>query len=128
MNNKLNKVLEIVNSDMLMEMVQEVNMWDGTLEHLNYIDMDKFDEYLSHLSPTDLANRIYYGDFNPNDDYFSFNGYANLVSWTQWEYEAELTTYKYEIVERFIEVYERGNIETTYQEILNILDDDIEEE
>ena len=127
MMNKLSKVLEMVNSDMLMELVQEVNSWDGSLSHLEYISMDEFDEYTGHLSPTDLANRIYYGDFNPNDDYFNFNGYANLVSWSQWEYEAELTTFKYEIVDRFIELYEEGHIETTYQEILNILDDDIEE-
>ena len=126
--NKLNKVLEIVNSDILMELVQEVNNWDDSLSHFDYISMDEFDEYLGYLSPTDLANKIHYGDFNPNDDYFNFNGYANLVSWSQWEYEAELTTYKYEIVDRFIELYEEGHAETTYQEILDILDDNIEEE
>ena len=120
--NKLNKVLEIVNSDMLMEMVQEVNSWDSSLDWLEYIDMDLFDDYASNLSPTDLANRIHFGDFNPNDDYFNFNAYANLVSWSQWEYEAELTTYKYEIVDRFIELYEDGHVETTCQEILDILD------
>lgn len=127
MMNKLNKVLEIVNSDMLMELVQEVNSWDNSLEHLSYIDMELLDDYLIGLTPTEIANRIHYGDFNPNDDYFNFNGYANLVSWSQWEYEAELTTYKYEIVDRFIELYEDGHVETTYQEILDILDDDIEE-
>ena len=121
--NKLNKVLEIVNSDMLMELVQEVNSWDSSLDWLEYIDMDLFDDYVSNLSPTDLANRIHFGDFNPNDDYFNFNAYANLVSWSQWEYEAELTTYKYEIVDRFIELYEDGHVETTCQEILDILDE-----
>lgn len=126
--NKLNKVLEVVNSDMLKELVQEVNSWDNSLSHLDYIPMEDFDEYVSHLSPMELACEIHYGDFNPNDDYFNFNAYENLVSWSQWEYEAELTTYKYEIVDRFIELYEDGHVETTYQEILDILDDDIEEE
>ena len=126
--NKLNKVLEIVNSDMLMEMVQEVNSWDGSLEHLEYMDMENFDDYLDGFSPSEVANRIHYGEFNPNDEYFKFDAYANLVSCNEWEVEQELTTFNYEIVDRFIELYEEGHVETTYQEILDILDDDIEEE
>ena len=126
--NKLNKVLEIVDSDILMELVQEVNSWDGSLDYLECIDMELLDDYLIGLTPTEIANKIHYGDFNPNNDYFRFNGYANLVSLSQLEYEEELDSFEEEIVERFIELYEDGHIETTYQEILDILDDDIEEE
>ena len=43
-------------------------------------DMDEFDEIMSNSEPTDIANKIFYGDFNPNHNYFCFNGYANLVS------------------------------------------------
>ena len=126
--NKLNKVLEIVDSDILMELVQEVNSWDGSLDYLECIDMELLDDYLIGLTPTEIANKIHYGDFNPNNDYFRFNGYANLVSLSQLEYEEELDSFEEEIVERFIELYEDGHVETTYQEILDILNDDIEEE
>lgn len=43
-------------------------------------DMDEFDDIMCNSTPTDIANRIFYGDFKPCHEYFSFNGYANLVS------------------------------------------------
>lgn len=128
MNKKMESLLNIVNSDMLMDMVNEVNSWDGSLEHLNYIDMDMLEDYLLEVPAVDIINKVYYGDFNPNDPYFQFNAYANLVSYSEYEVEQELIDYRYEITERFMELYEDGHVETTYQEIYDILDDDIEEE
>ena len=43
-------------------------------------DMDEFDEIMSGMSPSDIATKIFYGDFRPNDNYFKFDGYANLES------------------------------------------------
>ena len=43
-------------------------------------DMEEFDEIMSGLSPWDVATKIFYGDFRPNDNYFRFDGYANLES------------------------------------------------
>ena len=50
------------------------------------IDMDSFDEYLD--SPWEAVRSAFYGgrfgfdkdSFNPNDDYFRFNGYGNVES------------------------------------------------
>lgn len=43
--------------------------------------MEDFDEILSGYSPADVASVVSGGDhFNPNDDYFYFNGYGNLES------------------------------------------------
>lgn len=43
--------------------------------------MDDFDEILSGYSPADVAGVVSGGDhFNPNDDYFYFNGYGKLES------------------------------------------------
>ena len=43
-------------------------------------DMDDFEDLVSGWKPLELAQRIFYGDFNPNHGYFYFNGYGNLVS------------------------------------------------
>ena len=43
-------------------------------------DMDEFDDIMSNSTPTDIADRIFYGDFKPCHKYFKFNVYANLVS------------------------------------------------
>ena len=46
--------------------------------------MDDFDELMNGSVEENgslwLAQRIFFGNFNPNHDYFYFNGYANLVS------------------------------------------------
>lgn len=43
-------------------------------------DMEEFDEICGSMNPSDLACKIFYGKFNPNDTYFIFNGYTNLES------------------------------------------------
>ena len=50
--------------------------------------MDEIDEYLNGKSPMEIIRLSFHGtrygyahdSFNPSDDYFSFNGYGNLVS------------------------------------------------
>lgn len=42
--------------------------------------MEEFDEVCRAWSPLDIACRVRYGDFNPNHDYFTFDGYANFES------------------------------------------------
>lgn len=43
-------------------------------------DMCMFDEICNGMTPTDIAQRIYYGDFNITDNYFVYNGYENFES------------------------------------------------
>ena len=53
-------------------------------------DMDEFDEIMSGMSPSDIATKIFYGDFRPNDNYFRFDGYANLESFDYISDEVDL--------------------------------------
>ena len=59
-------------------------MWNEYAQNNNYDDeiyeMDEFDEIMDGENATTIANKIFYGDFNPNHNYFCFNGYANLKS------------------------------------------------
>lgn len=120
---KIDNLLNVVDSDILMEMVQEVNAWDSSLDYLEYIETDQFDEYFFDESPANIANMIYYGDFNPACVYFKVNGYGNIESYNTYEVLEDLENCKEEIVERFVELYEQGNINSTYQEVLAILED-----
>ena len=44
-------------------------------------EMQEFDELMSGETPSEIAGRIFYGGgFNPNHDYFAFDGYGNIVS------------------------------------------------
>ena len=60
-------------------------IWNEYTQNNNYYDdeifsMDEFDEIMDGTTPTDLSYKIFYGDFNPNNAYFYFNGYGNLKS------------------------------------------------
>lgn len=43
-------------------------------------NMCEFDEIMSGETPENIARKIYFGEFCPNDNYFIFNGYGNLIS------------------------------------------------
>lgn len=42
--------------------------------------MDEFDEICENMDASEIARRCFYGKFNPNDEYFIFNGYENFDS------------------------------------------------
>lgn len=73
-------------------------------ENNNYddeiIEMERFDEICEGMTPSDIARSIFYGDFNPNHDYFHFNGYGNFESTsypTDWIYPGDIAR---EVVDR----------------------------
>lgn len=72
--------------------------------------MDELDEFYSGTEPLELLRRAYYGrdddtyttdsngnktygEFNPNRDYFYYNGYGNLVSSDYKDYSTHLDEY-----------------------------------
>ena len=61
------------------------HVWNEWCEEQHYYDdeifsMDDFDELLSEKEPSEIARTVVYGDFSPNDSYFTFDGYGNLYS------------------------------------------------
>lgn len=56
-------------------------------------EMEEFDEICEGMKPIDIARSIAYGDFNPNHDYFHYNGYGNFESTdcpTDWIYPGDI--------------------------------------
>ena len=100
------------NLDEARDIVAQANSWDGSLEELAVYSMYEFDEIIEcrDLSPTELICKVQYGDFNPNDDYFTFDGLDNLVSYREYEYEELIRDNIEEIVERYIDI--SGHIDT----------------
>ena len=106
------------NKTELFEIVSQINSYDSSLQHLEFLDMEEFDMYLDGLTPTDIANKIFFGDFNPNHEYFRFNVYENLESFDEWELNKELFDNIDEIIERIVDL--KDEIELP-KEIENIL-------
>jgi|DEB0MinimDraft_10_1074344.scaffolds.fasta_scaffold61685_2 hypothetical protein len=79
MAQKLAKDLEFMDEHELYD------AWHIRCEEFNYMDdsifdMDDFNELMNGYEPTYIADRISFGEFSSNHDYFKFDGYGNLES------------------------------------------------
>lgn len=82
--------------------IEELDCWNGILGDERCMYMDELDEIYQGKKATEILSRAYfehdddswheengervYGEFNPNRDYFYFNGYGNLVSTDERDY------------------------------------------
>ena len=103
----LSKIEKILRSDMhlTMDIVGQLNSLNGSFETYALYDMDDFNEIMEGYTPTELAERIFFGDFNINDDYFYFNGYGNLESITEYDMEGHFEMIIDEVVDSMIYNY-----------------------
>ena len=115
------------NKEELKGIANELYWYNGSLEHLYFIPMEDLDEYLYGFSPTDIANKIHYGNFNPNHEYFKFNVYANLVSYDNYEMQDELEYWIDEIADVIIDNWEYVELPKGLEELLQEMDKEVEE-
>lgn len=87
----LNEVRKGDNTNLLKSVVNDINSYDGSLDYLEFYgnDEDFFSTFFNG-NPMEVARSIFYGDYRYCDDYVKFNGYGNLESVSEWEYEEEL--------------------------------------
>ena len=93
--------------------IEELDNYNGYLNDNRYYYMDDLNDLYSGTEPIELLQRAYfgrdddtwhtdssgnkeYGEFNPNREYFYFNGYGNLVSSNYKDYTAHLDEYAVE--------------------------------
>lgn len=97
--------------EQLAEMVQEVNSWDGSLEEFEYREMEEINELLHDVEPLEILRMAHFGEFDWNNDYFTIDVYGNLDSIDEDEFHGELIDNSKEIVGRYNELVEDGDIE-----------------
>lgn len=96
------------NTDLFDTCIEELDSYNGYLGDDRYFEMYMLDEFYYHSKPTELLNRIFYGydedtsndehktEFNPNREFFRYNGYGNLVSADYKDYSDHLDHYAVE--------------------------------
>ena len=120
------------NEDDMNDVMEQLDSWYGFLGDDAYFPMDE----LYELNPVnsqddfdDLMNRIYYGHdddngdgstFDPNRDYFYYNGYGNLVSSSYKDYSDKLDDY---FIDEVIENKDQITLPDGVEEIFNEYDD-----
>jgi hypothetical protein len=101
------------NEDLFNDCMEELDSYNGYLGDDRYFSMDELDELYNGTEPSELLRRAFYGydeqtyttdgsgnkiygAFNPNRDYFRYNGYGNLVSVDYKDYSHLLDGYAVE--------------------------------
>lgn len=105
------------NEDTYNQAAEELDAYNGYLGDARYYSMDELDELYNGTEPSKILRRAFYGydeetwttdasgnktygQFNPNREYFRYNGYGNLVSADYKDYTGLLDHY---IIESMLE-------------------------
>ena len=128
---KKNEIREYLlnNEEILLEVVSELNSWNGCLENLDFWENDEefFNTFFDN--PMEAIRATYYGNYNYNDDYVKFNGYGNIDSYSEYERIEEIKDNIDDIVENLVECYYNIYINEKLENlILKLLEEDEEEE
>lgn len=101
----IRKYVEKLNGDDLAYLIQHMNAYDGCFDTVTGYDMDEFNEFMSNYEPLELAQMMWFGDFNPNDDYFRFDGYGNLVSLAWKDIVDEAESLESDVIDHLVHYY-----------------------
>lgn len=96
-----------VDVDMLENLVNDCNSWDGSLEEYRVypFDDDFFNSFFSN-NPMEAVRATFFGCIqNWNDDYIYINAYGNLESMNDYIYHTILKESKEEIIETALQLY-----------------------
>ena len=116
--------VENLNKGELVELRQHMNAYDGCFKEYTYYDMDDFDEFMDGYTPMEIARMIFFGgDFNPNHDFFRFNGYGNLESANWHDVEAEAEDLKDDIIDHLVNYYSG---DTPWSDLDYLVDSDVD--
>jgi hypothetical protein len=141
--NTIKKIIEYFeeNEEVFNACIEELDSYNGYLNDDRYYLMEDLNEFYNGTDPIELLHRAYYGrdddtwttdasgnksygEFNPNREYFYYNGYGNLVSSDYKDYSAHLDRY---VIESMSE--NRNYIDSIESdEELSALFDELEEE
>lgn len=117
----IHNYVETISNGELVELLQHMSAYDGCFGDTIYYDMDSFDEFMDGYTPLQIAQMIWFGEFNPNDDYFRFNAYGNLESADWRDVEVEAEDLKDDIIYHLVNSYSG---DTPWAELDYIVDSD----
>jgi hypothetical protein len=121
--------------------IEELDSYNGYLGDNRYYSMDELNEFYRDSAPLELLQRVYfgrdddtwttdssgnktYGEFNPNREYFTYNGYGNLISSNYKDYSYLLDDY---FINALIENAEYLYLDDEIMDIINGTEGDDEQ-
>ena len=121
----IEKIIEYFNQndEILNDCIEELDSYNGYLGDERYYEMELLNEFYNNVEPLELLYRTFYGydednyiinsygqkenrEFNPNREYFRYNGYGNLISSNYKDYSVWNDKYLIEsLFENIDEIY-----------------------
>ena len=114
-NNTIKKIIAYFENDesLFNSCMEELDSYNGYLGDDRYYEMEILNDLYYGAEPLEILRRAYfgrdddtwttdsrgdraYGEFNPNRDYFYYNGYGNLISSDYKNYSGHLDKYAIE--------------------------------
>lgn len=90
-------VLNLVNSlDEIEEAIEE------RIAENNICSMDVFDEVFEGCTPSYIADRVHFGEYNTSDEYFTFDGYENIKTLNEWEYKELIADIESDVLDEYL--------------------------
>ena len=99
---KIQAIIDIIKTNWSTD--ELVNAWNLRCEKKEYMDefienMSSFDEVFQNLSPLEIIDKVRGCNFCTGDDYFAFNGYGNLESFS---YIEDYSCFSYEELAEYL--------------------------
>ena len=130
-NEKLKELFE-QDEELFNNTIEELDRYNGYLNDSRYYSIDELNEIFNGSEPIEILQRAFFGrdddnwhtdehgqkhhgEFNPNREYFYFNGYGNLVSSDYKDYSCFLDNY---FIDSLLKNYESIYIDDSIIEII----------
>ena len=127
------------NEEVYNNCMEELDGYNGYLGDNRYYLMDELDELHDGIEPSELLRRAFfgydedtwttdscgdktYGSFNPNRDYFRYNGYGNLVSADYKDYSEMLEPFAIEVMKENRDYIDSIETDETLQKLFDELE------
>ena len=109
--------------------VSELNAYNGSLDYMDFWSNDAYTINDIFPSAYEFAERIQYGDYNINDDYFKIDVHGNIVSYSEYDMIQEMKDDIEIVIEMLLDYYHNIYIDTELKELIeNALNEEEEGE
>lgn len=93
----ISSVLKLVDSlDEIEETIEE------RIAERELFNMDEFEEVFRNYTPTQLATVIHFGQYNPMDEYFTFDGYSNIQTLNECKYRELIADIESDVLSEYL--------------------------
>lgn len=107
------------NLDELKGVVGEINAYNGSLDYLEVYDNNEYTiNELFYNNPYEALERCWYGSYNINHSLIKFNGYGNIETLSDDEYEIELKDNIDDILQELLKVFNKIDVS---EQIYNLI-------